>query len=297
MFLSCSSDARTIDISMFSKKKGQVTFGLLEVEIVNKINRETSHVSVYAFVSSLLFLYRAPFRRISVLTRFARSGIINRFLSFSLSLFHEVCSFLPARSPRVYFALSLEKSVLSLSLSSPSLFLVLNYFLALPFSSSRRFPTHGFLALSSDSPSSLFPRSLPTCPLLPSTPSSSLPLTRFFPRAFPICLSFPLASPFSLSPYPPPSSICLPRAILRASIELGIARDMIHFVGHIFFNIPLRILRGSFNLLPTFDRPFGYRRIFPLYAGLASSTLKLYCVVRSTTRKCKSVITHLTGAY
>lgn len=38
----------------------------------------------------------------------------------------------------------------------------------------------------------IVPRSLPTLP----------PLTRSFLRAFPICLSFPLVSPFSLLPYP-----------------------------------------------------------------------------------------------
>jgi len=92
----------------------------------------------------------------------ARCTIINRFF-FSYLRRREIPSARFRALPRAYFALSLKylsvsPSLLSLSLSlslSPSLFLLPDYFSTLlrpPFSLSvlsRRFPTHGFPALSS----------------------------------------------------------------------------------------------------------------------------------------------------
>lgn len=142
-----------------------------------------------------------------VLTRLARCGIINRFLSLppSRPALHTE-AFLPARLPRAYFALSLGESGLSfralVSFSRPQLF------------SRSSSPGHSPPVLSTLSDARfpgfelglsflIVPRSLPTLP----------PLTRSFPRAFPICLSFPLVSPFSLLPYP------------FSSVDLSSARD------------------------------------------------------------------------
>lgn len=200
---------RIIDASIFlSREKKDIKFGLLDKEIVNKENHDFSRRSPYTLLSSLLFLYRAPFGRISVLTRLARSGIINRSLSLffsssrAFSLFASRCS---ARSftTRLFRTVPrkerpfLSRSLLCLSFPRPQLFsrssTLAHSLPVLSTLSDAQFP--GFeLGLSF----LIVPRSLPTCPSLPPT----LPLTRSFPRAFPICLSFPLASPFSLLPYP-----------------------------------------------------------------------------------------------
>lgn len=145
-----------------------------------------------------------PFGRTSVLTRLARCRIINRFLS---SLPRAFALHTEAFCPLVYHALisrcPSESASLSLliSFSRPQLFSrssSLGY--SLPVLSTlfdARFP--GFeLGLSF----LIVPRSLPTLP----------PLTRSFSRAFPICLSFPLVSPFSLLPYP----FLLRRFVFRA---------------------------------------------------------------------------------
>lgn len=177
-----------------------------------------------------------PFGRTSVLTRLARCRIINRFLS---SLPRAFALHTEAFCPLVYHALisrcPSESASLSLliSFSRPQLFSrssSLGY--SLPVLSTlfdARFP--GFeLGLSF----LIVPRSLPTLP----------PLTRSFSRAFPICLSFPLVSPFSLLPYPF-SSVDLSSAHdftsygwARAILASGIACNMIHFVCRIFLIRP-----------------------------------------------------------
>lgn len=181
----------------------------------------------------------------SVLTR--TRALQNNKIDFSLPPSRDLA--LQCSCPLVYHALiSRCPSKWAPLFPRSSLFLVLNYFLAplppaiLSPSSWRCFPTHGFLALSSDSPSSLFPDRFRRCPSL----------TRSFPRAFPICLSFPLVSPFSLLPYPF-SSVDLSSARdftshARAVRASDIACDMIHLFAAFFNTL------SSCNLLPTFVR-------------------------------------------
>lgn len=173
-------------------------------------------------------------RLASVLTRLARCRIINRFSlpralalhteAFCPLVYHALISRCPSESASLSSLVSFSHPQLFSRSSSPG-----HSFPVLSTLSDARFP--GFeLGLSF----LIVPRSLPTLP----------PLTRSFPRAFPICLSFPLVSPFSLLLYPF-SSVDLSSARdftshgwARAIRASGIARDMIHFVCHIFFNTP-----------------------------------------------------------
>jgi len=141
----------------------------------------------------------------SALTRLARCRIINRFLFSSLAF----SLFTPRRSARSFtrrlFRVVLPRRAplsLLVSFSRPQLF------------SRSSSPGHSLPVLSTLSDARfpgfelglsflIVPRSLPTLP----------PLTRSFSRAFPICLSFPLVSPFSLLLYP------------FSSVDLSSARD------------------------------------------------------------------------
>lgn len=106
-------------------------------------------VSGIRLLSSLLFLYRVPFGRISVLTRLARSRIINRFLSlfplltrvfalhievFRSLVYHALISHCPSKRASLPLSLSrpLPLSFVSLFSSSSIIFSLLY---SCPFSS------------------------------------------------------------------------------------------------------------------------------------------------------------------
>lgn len=207
------------------REKKKIKFRLLDKEIINKKNHDFSRRSPYTLLSSLLFLYRAPFGRISVLTRLARSGIINRSLSLFLFLarvfplrievfrslvYHALISHCPSKRASFPFSLS----PLSLFSSSSIIF---SLFYSCPFSSR---PLDAFRRTVSW----LWTRTLlPHCspiasdmPLFSSYPSANSFLSPGFSNLSLFSARFALF-PFAL-PYPP-SSICLPRAILRATVE------------------------------------------------------------------------------